>query len=256
MHVLFKNLLKRYYIFGYIVFIAFCANAEFNNLRNIRAILLFFISIESIIKKDWKSFLALNLLGMSFHSTAIFYLPFYFIINRNWKRIILPLIFIGFIFVILKLNVFTKLILFTGQMLGGVYEASAVLFTDNNEDVGFTLGAIMRLLLGFFLWLSYDRIKEPLYRIYINLAVCYLFCFAFFNEIPVFRLRFSLMFAFSLCIILPYVYIIIQKKYRRFFLLFAFLSCMSQALVNFQGDLFRYDNLLFGIESYERRLNK
>ena len=43
MHVLFKNLLKRYYIFGYIVFIAFCANAEFNNLRNIRAILLFFI---------------------------------------------------------------------------------------------------------------------------------------------------------------------------------------------------------------------
>lgn len=76
MHVLFKNLLKRYYIFGYIVFIAFCANAEFNNLRNIRAILLFFISIESIIKKDWKSFLALNLLGMSFHSTAIFYLPF------------------------------------------------------------------------------------------------------------------------------------------------------------------------------------
>lgn len=150
MHVLFKNLLKRYYIFGYIVFIAFCANAEFNNLRNIRAILLFFISIESIIKKDWKSFLALNLLGMSFHSTAIFYLPFYFIINRNWKRIILPLIFIGFIFVILKLNVFTKLILFTGQMLGGVYEASAVLFTDNNEDVGFTLGAIMRLLLGFF----------------------------------------------------------------------------------------------------------
>lgn len=93
MHVLFKNLLKRYYIFGYIVFIAFCANAEFNNLRNIRAILLFFISIESIIKKDWKSFLALNLLGMSFHSTAIFYLPFYFIINRNWKRIILPLIF-------------------------------------------------------------------------------------------------------------------------------------------------------------------
>ena len=74
-----------------------------------------------------------------------------FIINRNWKRIILPLIFIGFIFVILKLNVFTKLILFTGQMLGGVYEASAVLFTDNNEDVGFTLGAIMRLLLGFFL---------------------------------------------------------------------------------------------------------
>ena len=262
MHVLFKNLLKRYYIFGYIVFIAFCANAEFNNLRNIRAICTFshfiisFPSIESIIKKDWKSFLALNLLGMSFHSTAIFYLPFYFIINRNWKRIILPLIFIGFIFVILKLNVFTKLILFTGQMLGGVYEASAVLFTDNNEDVGFTLGAIMRLLLGFFLWLSYDRIKEPLYRIYINLAVCYLFCFAFFNEIPVFRLRFSLMFAFSLCIILPYVYIIIQKKYRRFFLLFAFLSCMSQALVNFQGDLFRYDNLLFGIESYERRLNK
>ena len=68
MHVLFKNLLKRYYIFGYIVFIAFCANAEFNNLRNIRAILLFFISIESIIKKDWKSFLALNLLGMSFLS--------------------------------------------------------------------------------------------------------------------------------------------------------------------------------------------
>lgn len=48
------------------------------------------------------------------------------------------------------MNVFTKLILFTGQMLGGVYEASAVLFTDNNEDVGFTLGAIMRLLLGFY----------------------------------------------------------------------------------------------------------
>lgn len=255
LHIIFKKLLKKYYIIGYIIFIAFCANLEFNNLRNIRSILLFFISLDTIIKRDWKSFYFINLIGLTFHSTTIFYFPFYFILNKNWKLLILPIIIIGFLLIIFKVNLLTHIILTIGSWLGGIYEASAILFTSDLGNKGFSLGAITRLILGLFLWKTYDNINTPIYRIYANLTICYLFCFSFFNEIPVFRLRFSLMFVIALCIIIPYIYIKISKKYRKLYLLFICLTTISQALVNFQGPLFRYDNILWNISTYEERLH-
>lgn len=255
LHIIFKKLLKKYYILGYIIFIAFCANLEFNNLRNIRSILLLFISLNCIVKKDWKSFFCINLIGLSFHSTAIFYFPLYFILNKNWKPILLPGVIIGFLLVIFQLNILTTIIQLVGSWMGGIYAASSLLFTSDLTSNGFSAGAITRFILGIFLWKVYKDINEPIYRIYANLTICYLFCFSFFNEIPVFRLRFSLMFAISLCITIPYLYIRLNKKYKLIYLIFICLTTLSQSIVNFQGPLFRYDNILWNYSPYEYRMN-
>lgn len=257
LHYIFKNLLRKNYILGYIIFIAFAANMEFNNLRNIRAILLFFVSIPYIIDRKLLKFCAFNLLGLTFHSTAIFFFPLYFTVNRNWSKILFPIVLIGFVLVVLKINVLTILILKLGGMLGGMYESSAELFIGAavGEENGFTLGALVRLILGMFIAFTYNKISSPIYRTYANLSVCYLFCFSFLNEIPVFRLRFSMMFVLSLSVVVPYVYTLLKPKLRLIYMVFAFVAVLSQALVNFQGMLFRYDNLLFGIENYDERVN-
>ena len=255
LHIIFKKLLKEYYILGYIIFIAFCANLEFNNLRNIRSILLFFISLNSIVRKDWKSFYCINLIGLTFHSTSIFYFPLYFILNRNWKFIILPVVIIGFLLIILQVNLLTSTIQLVGSWMGGIYEASAYLFTSDLTNKGLSAGAITRFICGLILWKSYKNINEPIYRIYANLAICYLFCFSFFNEIPVFRLRFSLMFSIALCVIIPYIYTKLRRKYKLLYFIFISLTTLSQTMVNFQGPLFKYDNLLWDISTYENRMN-
>jgi hypothetical protein len=255
-HYIFKNNLKKYYIWGFVIFIAFAANMEFNNLRNIRSILLFFATIPYIAEKRWVPFGLLNLLGLSFHSTTIFYFPFYFILNKNWKNVILPIVIIGFGLIVLKLNVLTTLISMIARLLGGKYESATAIYLSFIEPNGFTMGALVRFAFGLCLWCVYDRIKDSNTRIYANLMICYLFCMSFFNEISVFRLRFSMMFAISLCVMIPSIYKMFSlKSNKNIYLTFAILAALSQALVNFQGPLFKYDNVIFGIQSYQDRVS-
>ena len=252
---IFKKEIPRFYILGFIIFIAFCANMEFNNLRNIKSILLFFISIKYIYSRNCKKFILLNLLGLSFHSTSIFYLPLYFLLNKNWKKFIPIIISTGLIVIIFKINLISPIALYLGSILGGKYLSATEIFISQAESSGFTFGAIERVLIGILVYYIYPSTKGNVYRIYANLVICYLISFAFFNEIPVFRLRFSLMFAPAICIILPFCISYINKKYKKVVTLFIICCIFLQSLVNFQGHLFVYDNVLLGIKSYEQRLN-
>lgn len=252
---IFKKEIPRYYILGFIIFMAFCANMEFNNLRNIKSILLFFISIKYIHNKNFKKFLLLNLLGLTFHSTSIFYIPLYFILNKNWRNLILPIIFVGFIVVIFNIGLISPIALYLGSILGGKYLSATEVFISNAVSSGFTFGAIERLLIGLLVYYIYPTTKGNINRIYANLLICYLICFSYFNDIPVFRLRFALMFAPAICIIFPFCIYVIKRKYKIAVTLFIMCCIFLQSIINFQGHLFEYDNLIFGIKSYEQRLN-
>lgn len=134
------------------------------------------------------------------------------------------------------------------ELLGGEFLVKALLFMDVDEQKGVTLGTISRLSLGLLLWYYYDKLSVPRQRIYCNLVLMYLFCFSFFNEIPVFRLRFSMMFAPALCVVIPLFVEYSNYRNRKLVTLYLLLLIIFQAIVNFQGPLFRYDNFLWGIE--------
>ncbi len=256
MHYIFKKSGSKLYILSFTIFIGFCAISEINNLRNIRAILLFFISIKFIEEKRFIPFLLIQLVGVLFHSTSIFYIPLFFILSKNLKKWILPVIIIGFILVVLKLNPLTSVINKIGELLGGNYLVKALIFMDVDESKGFTYGAITRFSLGLFLWYYYDRLSSSRQRIYCNLVLLYLFSFSFFNEIPVFRTRITMLFAPALCVIIPLFIEYSNKRYRRLVTMYLLLLILSQTVVNFQGVLFHYDNLLWGIEDINTRHNK
>lgn len=256
LHFIFKKSGFNIYILSFAIFVAFCANSEINNLRNIRAILLFFISIKFIEERRFLPFFLIQIIGLLFHSTSIFYIPLFFILCRNLKKWILPVVIIGFILVVGKLSPLTTVINRVAELLKGEYLVKALIFMDMDEPKGFSLGAISRLSLGLLLWYYYDKLSVPRQRIYCNLTLMYLFCFSFFNEIPVFRLRFSMMFAPALCVVIPLFIKYSNYRNRKIVTLYLLLLTISQAIVNFQGSLFHYDNLLWGIGDINVRYRK
>ena len=256
LYFIFKKSESNMFIFSLAIFCVFSANSEINNLRNIRAILLFYISIKYIEEKRFFPFLLIQILGILFHSTAIFFIPLYFIISHNLKKWILPIVTIGFFMVLFELSPLVSVINKIGEMMGGSYLVKALLFLDVSDTKGFTFGALTRLSIGYLLWYFYDDLCTPRKRIYCNLALLYLFCFSFFNEIPVFRLRFSMMFAPALCVVFPLFIEYAQIQYKRIITIYLCLVILLQAVVNFQGPLFVYDNLIWGIEDVNNRINK
>ena len=67
---------------------------EMNVLRNAKAVLIFLLSIKYIQDKKLLKYVGVILLAMTFHMSAILYLPLYFILNRKWPDWILWAIFV------------------------------------------------------------------------------------------------------------------------------------------------------------------
>ena len=129
------------------IFMAFCANMDINNLRNIKSILLFFISIKYIYARDCMKYILLNLLGLSFHSTSIFYLPLYFLLHKNWRRFILPIIIVGLIIVIFNIGFISPIAYYLGSILGGKYLSATEIFINQTESSGFTFATLSSICL-------------------------------------------------------------------------------------------------------------
>lgn len=56
---------------------------EFNLYRNVKAIDCFLLSIQYVLNKKLYKYICLNLIGFLFHTSALIYLPLYFIINNS-----------------------------------------------------------------------------------------------------------------------------------------------------------------------------
>ncbi len=90
--LVFQYVFKRYTyseILPLIFFLAFNGlYIEFNLYRNVKAIDLFLLSLPFLENRRLLPYMALNILGMTFHTTSIIYLPLYFILDKEIPRYI------------------------------------------------------------------------------------------------------------------------------------------------------------------------
>jgi len=257
LNILLKRYCKSYYIFGLTVYFAFCSEYEINMLRNVKAIMLFLLSIKYIQNRSFLKFFLINLAGLLFHNSAIFFFPLYFFIHKNTKRVYIIFTFIGIIIYFFQIHYIGAIANILGGFLGGVFEEKNDVYLKSVES-GVTLGVFYTLIPLFLVFRYYDKIlqykKENI--IFINLLFLYCFATLYFSEILVFRQRFAALFSFSLCVILPLFYIlnknIVDRKIMSNLLIVVLISKM--ALTN-TPILNKYDNLIFGIQSYEERFN-
>jgi hypothetical protein len=228
---------------------------EFNLLQNFLAIILFLLSIPFITKKKFLPYLLLNLLGMTFHITSIIYIPFYFILKKNLSKKT------GFIIIIIA-NLFffggsDLLIQFFFWIVSKVLPSNFgnyLYFFVDTSSYGLSFGFLERTFMIILIILVSDRIKKEIPHgiVLYNMSLFYYAFFLLLSPIDVLTDRIPILFLPAFWII-PACLLFFKNRYRPILAVFLITLSFAKLVLSTQDKVAKYDNLLFGIRSYEER---
>ena len=148
-----------YYVIGFIIiFVVFGSLFSISMIRNMKAIMLFMLSIRYIETKNLKKYLFLNIIGVLFHVSAILYLPLYFLLNKKMNDIILLLLYtVGLFVFFLQLPIATTILTqLSNFMFGGRFGALIRVYIKSevySSVYGIGIGLIERIFSFFFIFI-------------------------------------------------------------------------------------------------------
>ena len=151
------------------------------------------------------------------------------------------------------------IILTVTDLLGGKYTVLAERYMEGvfgEVSKGLSIGYLERtltclLVIGFYGKLLELRASN---RLFINLYMLYFASYFFFADVAVIALRLAPLFICSYWVLWPALYeVMIARFNRRLFLSFIFLFALLKINGITNVPLWRYDNLLWGVQSYEMR---
>lgn len=234
---------------------------QINLLRNTISILLFANAIEYMVeRKPWPYFL-LCTLALTFHLSAIFYFPLYFFFHKRFPRWVYITIFLlGNIIFLAHVKFISPILISIAGHLGEEYEFLVEAYTEgklSEISQGLSIGYLERVLTGVLIYCYYDKLTSmrPDNAVFINSYLAYFFMFFFFSEFSVVAGRLANLFTYFYWII--WIDLLKCFSIRNNMILFViFLGVYSVLKIWGMTNLItlRYDNVLFGAESYEERL--
>ena len=252
---------SKYYVFGFLIFFVFEGlPLECNLMRNVKAILLFLISLKYLEERRILPYVALNLLGVAFHSSAIIFIPLYFVLHKEWSKWLLWSIFvIGNMIFLFHIKYLAPIMLSLADLIGGRLNVQIKLYFASdlyNQPYGLSLGYIERIVTFLAVVILQNKlIKQNKHNcMFINAYVLYFFSFFFFSEIMVAVGRLSTLFVFSYWILYPEILRFIKQVANKIIVVSVMIVyCALKLVIMNSNILSKYDNLLFGIENYEER---
>nr|WP_307775522.1 EpsG family protein [uncultured Cetobacterium sp.] len=252
LYVIFKRYCKYPLLTFAIFFMVQGLPMEVDLMRNMKAILLFMLSLKYIEERNIYMFLLLNIIGVSFHTSAIIYFPMYFLLNRDYKKeVVISIFLVGTIIYFFNVD-FIKvglknIALFFPEGLEKKI-TSYISILPENLNRGFNFFYLERLIL-FILALLYEK-----NRVLKNSAYMYIGLFLFTSELSIVSLRFGIMFIYSLWIIFSRI---IEKE--KSFILYIFIvfiaTYRSYNYLFFSGNKinYKYESVITKDLDYEKR---
>lgn len=228
---------------------------EINLLRNTKAMMLFFISLKYLKQRKIIPYLLLNICGIFFHTSALFFLLLYFILPLKYNRkLIFSLYFIGIIFCILNFQWIPALLKHLLPFLG-FNKRLVILINSYMQDAGgrsISIGFLERIL-SFILVFYYEnkilKLNEK-YRIYINAFYIYTLLFLFGNSFSIIYQRIGLLFVFSYWIVYPLILKVCSIKRKKILLFIIFLYGFVKNVNGNTNILCKYNNFLIHEPNY------
>lgn len=248
-------------VFSFIFFIAFSGIVlETNLYRNVKAISLFLLSIPYLQQKRFIPYLLLNIIGVTFHSSSIIYIPLYFILNKTFpiKLLLILFVFVNILF-FCNIDITGNIIEFLFLQLKGAGKLSKLYAYQANstEAYGLSMGYLERTMGFIIVLINYKRMiaDSSINKILCNSFFLYYLLFYFFFNVAVLTQRIPLLFIYSYWIVYPNLLSLV-KRYRSNIYAFAFCFCILKITMSYSSIICRYDNLLLGgIMPYEDRKN-
>lgn len=228
-------------------------------LRNSLSICIFLNAIPFIQKRKIVPYISLCLLGATFHTSALAYIPLYFFLNKKiniW--IVLSIFAIANVIYLFHIPILKSLI----SLLVGVLMPSTKLWIDSYLNMDATTGSTLsigyleRLLTATLIFCYYNNlIKRRDSPIFLNATLIFLFIFLMLSEFKTVSMRTSNLFSFGYWIV--WIDLIDCFKYKNNKILFVSFICLYSVLKtysNCSSKVARYENVLFGESNYNERL--
>ena len=231
---------------------------EFNLYRNSKAIMLFLLSIRFLEEKKFIPYLLINLLGATFHSSALILIPLYFVFTRSISNKVAWIIFIlGNIIFLFQIKWFQLILEPLFNILNFInLRDSFSNYTEAPSLFSISIGYIERII-TFVVFITYkDRLiqanKSNL--IFYNMYLLYIISVLYLFEVQVFVERFSYIFIFSYWVLYPNVLNLVEnKRVKRYFIFAIIIFSYLRVMTANRSVLAKYDNQIFGIEDYDQR---
>lgn len=229
-----------------------------NMMRNSIAILLFVNSLQYIERRQFPKYTAACIVATSFHVSALIYFPLYFILHRRFSKWLYMAVFIvcNAIFV-MHVPILTNI---ASAVVGeGKIQLMLQRYTDSMADSiqTFSIGYLERLFTGLLIFCYYNKLMEMRENnmVFINAFVFYFATFFLLSEFEVLSLRISGLFIFAYWVLWnDLIKCFFYENNRKLFMAFVGLYCTMKIVGLTNMITSEYDNVLFGIKSYEERL--
>jgi hypothetical protein len=256
LHVVFKRYV-RYYVFAFILFFVFHGEVmELNLMRNVKSILLFFLSLKYLQERKILPYMLLNLLGVSFHLSSLAYLPLYFVLHREFPRWLFWAAFIvGNILFLLQVRYIQPLFTMVGDIVGGQLPRM-VKYYFANTAYGISIGYVERVISFTLIMLLLPALKRQgkSNLLFVNLYLIYMVSILYFGEAYSVMLRMSYLFIGAYWFLFPNILQVLRLKSNQLLLVCAFgVYAFIKILLLHPSAEMKYDNLMFGIHSFEER---
>lgn len=254
---------KRYSVNPILSFILFACILglviEGNLYRNSKSMMMFLLSIPYLHDRKIFPYIFINLIGSLFHISSLLYIPFYFILDRRYSVKVLWLFFIVINIVFwLKIGV-AELVFHQISVWFGIDRivSKFLAYTASAESYGLTFGYLERTFAFILFLVFYNQLQaqNSINRIFCNCFFIYYFLFYLFSDIAVIVERIPLLFVFSYWVLYPNVLPLLKVKNRHMLSAFLVIFCFLKIATANANIMSMYDNLLFGIHSYEYRMS-
>lgn len=254
---------KRYsfnYALCFVIFMAMMDSYEVDLQRNVKSLMLFFLSVRYIEERSFWPYLFLNLIGMMFHLTSILFIPLYFFLYRPIRFKLVVFLFIVLqVFYFLQIEYLKPLLLQIGAVMDNSVGNLLMVYSTSGQfswSKGISIGHLERTL-TFLMILIYYRRLLSLKRdnvIFINAFILYACIQVFFVELNTLCNRLALLFVFSYLVIWPELFRCFRLRLNKLVVLsFIFIYSFFKVADYRSGIFFKYDNILFGADSFETR---
>lgn len=209
---------------------------SFNIMKQMVAVSFIFSSLPYINKRDFKKFFLNVFLGSLFHSSALIFIPVYFVTLIKKEKILLYLIIIITVIIFSNYNNFIQLLNYSDQ-----YSVYVTYTTGIEVGIATYLTIIMYLVMIMIIYLNRVKLKEEKLIMVIILSIPFLIASTFNNLF----MRISLYFLSPLILLIPnYIETLSGKKKTIISVSFILLSSIFYILnVLLFGGIYPYESI-------------
>lgn len=228
-----------------------------NLMRNTVAIMLFLNAIDFLRDRKPLPYFAMCSLAVSFHTSALVYFPLYFFFHRHLNKwvflvvfVVCNIVFLTHMPVVVSL---LKLLRIDEAFTQKVKAYTELMTTSSVLSIGY----IERLFTFCLAFLFYDKIlamrKEN--AIFLNALLAYFVATFFFAQFMDMSKRLANLFSFSYWITWAYfIKCFTYVRNKNIYIYFVSFYCLIKIWFMTQLPSLEYENLIFGIKSYQERL--